>query len=248
MKWYDRLNEAGIEEIARKTGMKIQPKDTFQCPQCQNITRGSKDGRGAVGATANRKGWLCHRCGATGSLLDFVAFYLAGARYKDLEKTQRQGVYEWSQSAGYADEAGRRRTQRERVKDTLGALGRAKRTQQSMSSAEPDRSGLFTWGSTKPEQYKQALWESSGESVRDYLLRERKLSEGRSQRSGSRRHEGAGNGLDCHPLEEQDADRSSTCDFALCRQQDRRKAIGSVLRALCLSMEPTSSLRVSTTW
>lgn len=174
MKWYETINEAGIEEIAKKIGMKSQPKSTFQCPSCQALTRGSNDKRGAVGATGNRKGWLCHRCGATGSLLDFVSFHLCGSKYRELNSSDRRQVYEWAIKAGYEDNNDRK--PKHEIKDTLSALGRKKETVSSVSSAQGG-GGVFSWGEDKPIRFKESLWNKEGEAVRDYLLRDRKLSE-----------------------------------------------------------------------
>ena len=174
MKWYEQLNAAGVAEIARVTGYKELKGETFQCPACKKLHRGSQDKRGAVGTTSNKKGWLCHRCGATGSLLDWVSFHIGGSKYKELQQGSRTSVREWSLSNGYGT---RDNQQRKPVQGSVSSVLGIKETKAKTNTVQHD-GGAFGWRQDAAMEYRDNLWnQPQGSRVRNYLLNNRKLDQ-----------------------------------------------------------------------
>jgi len=101
MTWIDDARGALVATTAQALGFELgwptAGRDTLPCPACGAPTRHtkSKDKRGAVGTTLDGCGWHCFQCEVSGDAIDFVAFALAAARFRDLPPQDRDRVRQW---------------------------------------------------------------------------------------------------------------------------------------------------------
>jgi Toprim-like len=100
VEWIEVVKGMHLLDLAQRRGMHTQrpagssPGAILGCSSCGSTTRHTetKDRRGAIGLTANGKGWRCHQCQAGGDGIDLIAYELCGARYRDLGDDQRADV------------------------------------------------------------------------------------------------------------------------------------------------------------
>tara|TARA_R100000455_G_C6269963_1_gene125667 strand:+ start:911 stop:1969 length:1059 start_codon:yes stop_codon:yes gene_type:complete len=93
---------AMLLEYKRGNGQSILP-----CPACGLLERGSKDKkRGPVGFSRTEISWKCHKCGAKGDVVDFVAFHFFQRNLKHLAKNEQAVVRDWFAENGYCTASG----------------------------------------------------------------------------------------------------------------------------------------------
>ena len=98
-----RISDASLElQYSRGNGTSIYP-----CPSCGMLERGSNDKkRGPVGFNRSETGWLCHRCGAKGDVVDFVSFHFFQQKLSNLDRNQQSVVRDWFAEQGYCTPSG----------------------------------------------------------------------------------------------------------------------------------------------
>jgi hypothetical protein len=71
----------------------------YQCPACGAERRHAarRDRRGAVGISANGRGWRCFECDASGDAITLVAYSRSGQKFSELGDTAKASVREWCQ-------------------------------------------------------------------------------------------------------------------------------------------------------
>ena len=106
--WIQDCKNARITTVAaelqygRGNGSSIHP-----CPSCGLLERGTRDKkRGPVGFTRSEMAWKCHRCGAKGDVVDFVAQHFFQQPVRNLEKEQTSAVRDWFAEKGYCTPSG----------------------------------------------------------------------------------------------------------------------------------------------
>lgn len=97
MKWYEQINESGIHSVASALGLTIRKNMITPCPACGAEKRGTNDKRPPIGFIKNLKGWTCHKCKATGNIIDLIAYTLQDKRYRELPKEDRKKVMNWAE-------------------------------------------------------------------------------------------------------------------------------------------------------
>ena len=71
------------------------------------LERGSNDKkRGPVGFARSEMAWACHKCGAKGDVVDFVAQHFFQQPLRNLDKNQRSVVRDWFAEQGYCTPSG----------------------------------------------------------------------------------------------------------------------------------------------
>ena len=96
--WIQAAERIAVTEVAQRLGLTLMKANSIgPCPSCATKERGSKDKRGCIGIRTDNKGWECHRCKAKGSGIDLVSFYIGGAKFKDLNKDDKNKVRVWFQ-------------------------------------------------------------------------------------------------------------------------------------------------------
>lgn len=65
------LAGVSVARAAAALGLR-EARGTWSCPACGAERRGAGDPRGPVGATADKRGWRCHACGAGGDVAKLV--------------------------------------------------------------------------------------------------------------------------------------------------------------------------------
>tara|TARA_R100000231_G_scaffold102896_1_gene76424 strand:- start:2111 stop:3178 length:1068 start_codon:yes stop_codon:yes gene_type:complete len=98
-----RITQAAAElSYSRGNGTSIYP-----CPSCGMLERGSSDKkRGPVGFNRTEVAWQCHRCGAKGDVVDFVAFHFFQQKLGNLDRNQQSVVRDWFAEQGYCTPSG----------------------------------------------------------------------------------------------------------------------------------------------
>lgn len=104
MTWLDDAARVPVVEVAARLGQEVRrhaSSSSCPCPACgvdrRHKSRG--DRRGAVGIPHKPGGWRCFECEAGGDAIDFVAYALAGARFRDLPASRRPDVRTWFEGA-----------------------------------------------------------------------------------------------------------------------------------------------------
>ncbi len=78
--WAAEVRARGVADVAAACGLEARMgRSLAPCPSCQAPRRGSSDGRGPVGLTADGLGWQCHRCQAKGDAVTLAALVIVGA-------------------------------------------------------------------------------------------------------------------------------------------------------------------------
>ena len=107
-KWWDQVKERAVmESVAPKLALKPGRGNSWgPCPACGQEKRSSNsgDGRGPIGAHPSKKGWVCHRCKVTGSVLDLVSWRLTGDRL-DARSSDAKDVRTWCAREGLCEDA-----------------------------------------------------------------------------------------------------------------------------------------------
>ena len=99
--WIAQARSLSIAAAAVSVGLSPGRGGSFgPCPSCNAEQRGSSDKRGPIGLNADQTGWRCHKCGATGDVVDLVAYSTAGKRLAECSKEQQRKVVDWFKSQG----------------------------------------------------------------------------------------------------------------------------------------------------
>ena len=98
MKWYEQIQDAGLQAVSNALGLTIKRNMVGPCPACNAEQRGSNDKRPPIGFNGDMNGWHCHQCKQTGNIVDLIAFTIQGKRYRDLDKQDRRSVMQWSEN------------------------------------------------------------------------------------------------------------------------------------------------------
>lgn len=96
--WIDGMRSVPVEDVARRLGavVNLRSKHASPCPVCGRERRnGSTPGerRGALQLYGSR--WHCFPCDVSGDAIDFVAFRIAGRRFRDLDSSRKRETREW---------------------------------------------------------------------------------------------------------------------------------------------------------
>ena len=165
MKWWEEVNNAGVPSVASSLGLRVKSNTVSPCPACGSEKRGSTDRRYPIGMTPqNKKGWFCHKCKASGSTIDLIAYQVCGHKYKDLPQDERKRVYQWS-----IDNQHTVRNNRETFKKVMKAVEIPQE-----ESAPQNPNSPFRWSEELPLVYKSNLHSDKGQSALEYL-KERNL-------------------------------------------------------------------------
>ena len=169
MKWFEQINQAGLQAIATALGLQIKRNMIGPCPSCSAVKRGSNDKRPPIGFNGNMKGWICHSCKQTGNVVDLIAYTIQGDRYRNLEKYERKAVMQWS-----IDNKLMINEQAQVFKPLLSTFQLT--NQKPNEPVEVDTTSCFRWDATLYKQYKNNLNNTDyGKRVLQFLTEERKL-------------------------------------------------------------------------
>lgn len=90
--WVNTIKEAGLLSVAQRLGLRFIPNPApgslSPCPGCGAEQRGSADKRGPIGLRRDHKGWVCHRCKASGDALSLAALRVTGNTHPTKERWQ----------------------------------------------------------------------------------------------------------------------------------------------------------------
>lgn len=90
--WIDTVKEAGLLSVAHRLGLRFiphpAPGSLSPCPGCGAEQRGTGDKRGPIGLRRDYKGWVCHRCKASGDALSLAALRITGHTHPSKERWQ----------------------------------------------------------------------------------------------------------------------------------------------------------------
>lgn len=171
LKWYEQINDAGLQAIATALGLTIKRNMITPCPCCNAEQRGSTDKRPPIGFNGDQLGWICHKCKQTGNIIDLISFTIQGKRYRDLEKDDRKSVMEWS-----IDNQLMIREQAKIFKPLLSTYNLTQ--QQTNETIETDTTTCFRWQEDLWKVYKKNLKTTDfGKRVFEWLTQERRLDE-----------------------------------------------------------------------
>ena len=93
-----------VELTAQAVDMRIVRNRGFApCPVCGAEKRGDTDPRGPVGARPDGLGWVCHRCKASGDVIELLALQVAGAKAKHLTGNQWLDLHRFCAQKGWCD-------------------------------------------------------------------------------------------------------------------------------------------------
>ncbi len=99
--WLADAARTPVREAAARRGIEVRhapSADHCRGPCCGAERRhpSRRDRRGAVGIPHSRPTtWHCHACGASGDAVDFIAYDLCGARFRDLSTERKAEVRAW---------------------------------------------------------------------------------------------------------------------------------------------------------
>lgn len=178
-----------VSEAASALGLRPGPlRSLSPCPACSEQRRGTGDRRGPIGLATNDRGWKCHRCDATGDVVDLVSYSLAKRRFREIGDADREAVRGWFERHGSLAPAEQRPRLRS-VPETRGASPRLRAAPAPLateegSSDEPGGSsggggggGPFAWRESLVDEAEAALWAPEGLAVLSYLTETRRFSE-----------------------------------------------------------------------
>ena len=72
MKWYEQIQDAGLQAVSNALGLTIKRNMVGPCPACNAEQRGSNDKRPPIGFNGDMNGWHCHQCKQTGNIVDLI--------------------------------------------------------------------------------------------------------------------------------------------------------------------------------
>lgn len=105
--WISQAREVSIEQAGSLLGIKPGRSGSMgPCISCGAEKRGGHDNRGPIGVNASKTGWKCHSCGATGDVVDMVAYATAGSRLAECSKEQQRAVVQWFKVGGHVKDGG----------------------------------------------------------------------------------------------------------------------------------------------
>jgi len=161
MSAFDNVNNAGVDKVAAKIGLKKGRMNSWgPCPACSEKKRGKGDNRMAVGVTPNGGGWHCHICKTSGSTVDLISVHLCGIRYRECSETNKSIVLNWLIDKGYGDD------KNPKVQSFASLSGKKKKSTASAKNI----SSVFRWEDGIVKKYKDTLHSDKGGKVMHYLL------------------------------------------------------------------------------
>ena len=85
MNWYETIQAMSLEQILSECGHTLKNKRFRNCPAC-GASRTQRDRRPPVGVFGAhpKMRWHCNACGAEGTKLDIISYYLYSSPVKDL--------------------------------------------------------------------------------------------------------------------------------------------------------------------
>ena len=90
MSAFDDFNETSITDLIEFMALKTGRMRSFgPCPVCSAERRSKSDRRLALGVTPNYKGWHCHKCKASGNMVDLLCYSKIGSRYNDASEESK---------------------------------------------------------------------------------------------------------------------------------------------------------------
>jgi len=98
--WIEQARQVSLQAAAKEAGLTVARNSMAPCPMCAAVTRGSSDKRGPIGFSRDGYGWLCHRCGAKGDVVDLVAITSCGNLFRNIDKPQQLSVRAWFSQRG----------------------------------------------------------------------------------------------------------------------------------------------------
>lgn len=168
--------------VAPSIGLRSGPlRSLGPCPSCGEARRGTGDRRGPIGLTPNERGWKCHRCDATGDVIDLVSYSIGKRRFRELGEQDREAVRGLFERLGALPPA----EQRPRVRPVAEVRGGAPRmrtetrapSEPEEQAPEPGGGGPFSWREGLVEEAEAALRSPEGVEALAYLTETRRFSD-----------------------------------------------------------------------
>jgi twinkle protein len=170
-----------LERVGMKTSI---GSSAGPCPACSAARRGTGDRRGPVGIGADGRAWKCHRCEASGDVIDLVAYTTWSRRFRELSGDERENVRAWFQRAGVIEghaappalrSLGAARTGRTTGATSAGPEGAREATDEARQTSAGS-GGPFGWREGLVEAAEAALLSAEGIEVLEYLTKTRRFS------------------------------------------------------------------------
>lgn len=98
--WIEQARQVSLQAAAQDAGLTVARNSMAPCPMCGAVTRGSRDKRGPIGFSRDGYGWMCHRCGAKGDVIDLVSITSCGNLFRNIDKLQQRSVRAWFSKRG----------------------------------------------------------------------------------------------------------------------------------------------------
>lgn len=165
---FDRFNKEKLIDIHTMLGIrKGRMRSYGPCPVCKEETRGSSDPRLPIGVTPNGKGWHCHKCKASGNMVDFLSYHIAGDKYQNVDYDSQKRILNWLVDKGF----GQKKFRQDKTKH-ISALTKTTKKQQEI---KVDTTSDFRWHKDLPKQYKDNIMKPEYLDVLKYVLEGRKI-------------------------------------------------------------------------
>jgi len=98
--WIEQARQVSLQAAGLAEGMAIVRNSIAPCPMCGATKRSGNDKRGPIGFSKDGYGWLCHRCGVKGDVVDLISIKLCGNLFRNIDKPEQQSVRAWFAQRG----------------------------------------------------------------------------------------------------------------------------------------------------
>ena len=98
--WIEQARTVSLSAAATAAGLTVARNTLTPCPMCAAVMRGSSDKRGPIGLSRDGFGWMCHRCGAKGDVVDLVSVKAHGGLFRNINKDDQRKVRAWFANRG----------------------------------------------------------------------------------------------------------------------------------------------------